>query len=43
MRFIPPIKIDIPPDLRGKELSVEEMLACDARLEQYEIKVVTPK
>ncbi|WP_407079412.1 CRISPR-associated protein Csx16, partial [Candidatus Venteria ishoeyi] len=37
------LSLNIPPDLRGKELSVEEMLACDARLEQYEIKVVTPK
>ncbi len=31
------LSLDLPPDLRGRELSVDELNACHARLEEYRI------
>ncbi|MDX8402659.1 MAG: CRISPR-associated protein Csx16 [Mariprofundaceae bacterium] len=32
------LSIDLPPELRGRELSADEMAACNARLEAYEVR-----
>ena len=32
------LSLDLPPDLRGRELSVEQMRACGARVEEYQVR-----
>ena len=32
--------LDLPPDMRGRELSADEMTACGARLEEYRVERV---
>jgi CRISPR-associated protein Csx16 len=32
--------LDVPEALRGKELSAEDMTACQARIERYEVRRV---
>jgi CRISPR-associated protein Csx16 len=34
------LSIDIPPELRGREMSVEDMQRCGARLEEFYVKKV---
>lgn len=34
------LALDLPPELRGRELSLEEMNTCNARLEEYRIQRV---
>lgn len=34
------LSLDLPADLRGKELGVEQMRACGARIEEYRIERV---
>ncbi|HXF47489.1 MAG TPA: CRISPR-associated protein Csx16 [Burkholderiaceae bacterium] len=36
------LALDLPPALRGRELSAEELAACGARLEQYRVERVAP-
>ena len=36
------LSLDLPPELRGRELSVEEMRACGARIEEYRVERVAP-
>ncbi|MBK1646705.1 CRISPR-associated protein Csx16 [Thiocapsa imhoffii] len=31
------LSLDLPPDLRGEELSIEQMRTCGARIEEYRI------
>lgn len=34
--------VDLPPALRGRELSADELEACGARLEEYIVQRVAP-
>ena len=34
------LSLDLPPGLRGSELSADDMEACKARLEEYEVRRV---
>ncbi len=34
------LSLDLPQAWRGRELSAEELLACRARLERYEVRAV---
>lgn len=36
------LSLDLPPELRGRELSTEQMRACGARIEEYRITRVEP-
>jgi CRISPR-associated protein Csx16 len=36
------LSVDLPPALRGRELSAEELQACGARLEEYRVERVAP-
>lgn len=36
------LSLDLPSELRGRELSPEEMRACGARIEEYRITRVGP-
>jgi len=31
------LSLDLPPALRGQELSIEQMRACNARIEEYQV------
>lgn len=31
------LSLDLPPELRGRELSAEQMRACGARVEDYQV------
>lgn len=35
------LSLDIPPEWRGRELSAQELRACNARLEGYMVKAQT--
>ncbi len=37
------IEMDVPASMRGKELSADEMEACNARLVEYCVKVIRRK
>ena len=32
------LSVDLPPELRGRELTAEEMRACAARIEEYRVE-----
>jgi CRISPR-associated protein Csx16 len=32
------LSLDLPPELRGQELSVEQMRCCNARIEEYVVQ-----
>ena len=32
------LSLDLPPDMRGRELSADDMERCHARLEEYEVR-----
>ena len=32
------LSLDLPPELRGHELSVEQMRACGARVEEFQVR-----
>jgi CRISPR-associated protein Csx16 len=34
------LSLDLPAELRGRELTVEQMRACDARIERYLVRQV---
>ena len=36
------LSLDLPPELRGRELSVEQMRACGARVEEYQVRRLDP-
>lgn len=36
------LSLDLPPALRGRELSADELQACSARLEEYRVERVVP-
>ncbi len=36
------LSLDLPADARGKELSAEELIRFDARLEEYSVTHITP-
>ncbi|SDY15056.1 CRISPR-associated protein Csx16 [Allochromatium warmingii] len=36
------LSLDLPPELRGRELTAEQMRVCGARIEEYRITCVEP-
>ncbi len=34
------LSLDLPPELRGRELSSDDMNVCNARLEEYEVREI---